>query len=57
MLNPIAVLYFISLVGALIVTVKLARGVHRKLAFIPLPLVLSLMVLIPFLLHIMGIIE
>ena len=57
MFNPIAALYLISLIGASIATIKLARGTHRKLAFIPLPLVLFLIWLVPYLLHIMGIME
>jgi len=57
MVNPVVVLALISLIGALIATIKLARGTHRKLAFIPLPLVLFLFVLIPYLLHVLGIIE
>jgi len=57
MLNPVAALPLIGLIGASIVTIKLARGGHRKLAFIPIPLILSLMGLIPYLLHIMRIIE
>ncbi len=57
MLNPIAALTLISLIGASIATIKLARGPHRKLAFIPLPLILSLIGLVSYLLHIMGVIE